>query len=57
MVPRDLLRKAAGLTAAFAAGLALALGGCGDDDNGEGAPTTTRDVPTMVMTHDTTTNG
>jgi hypothetical protein len=56
VVPRDLLKKAAALTAVFAGGLALALGGCGEDDTGEGV-TTTRDTPTMVMTHGTTTNG
>jgi hypothetical protein len=57
VVPRDLLKKAAALTAVFAGGLALALGGCGEDDTGEGGVTTTRDTPTMVMTHGTTTNG
>jgi len=57
VVPRDLLKKAAALTAVSAGGLALALGGCGEDDTGEGGVTTTRDTPTMVMTHGTTTNG
>jgi hypothetical protein len=42
-------RKLLGLLAIFAAGLALALGGCGSDDNGGGGggtttnPTTTED--------------
>jgi hypothetical protein len=36
MVSRDLLRRAVLLAAVFAAGLALALGGCGSDDNGGG---------------------
>ena len=43
-------RKLLGLLAVFAAGLALALGGCGSDDNGGGDgggettnPTTTQD--------------
>jgi hypothetical protein len=56
MVPRDLLTKAALLTATFPAGLGLALGGCGsDDDNGGGG--TTSDFTTekdLTTTADTT---
>lgn len=46
MVSRNLLTKAALLAAIFAAGLALALGGCGDDNNGGGGGTTTEQTTT-----------
>jgi hypothetical protein len=36
MVPRDLLKKAAFLAALLGAGLALGLGGCGEDNGGGG---------------------
>jgi hypothetical protein len=51
-----LARKALGLLAVFAAGLALALGGCGDDDD-ESGDTTTFDTTTDVTTLDATTTG
>lgn len=58
MVPRDLLTKAALLTATFLTGLGLALGGCGsDDDNGGGGGGTTSDLTTekdLTTTVDTT---
>jgi hypothetical protein len=55
-------KKALGLVAAFAAGLTLAVGGCGDyDDNGGGTTvtiTTTNDTTTEgTTTEGTTTNG
>jgi hypothetical protein len=40
MVPRNLLKRAALLAAVFAAGLALAVGGCGEDNGGGGGGTT-----------------
>jgi hypothetical protein len=56
MVSRDLLTKATVLTAAFVAGLALALGGCGEDSGGT-TVTVTRTVTTGTTTNGTTTNG
>ena len=53
MVSRDLLTKATGLTAAFVAGLALALGACGEDSGG----TTVTVTRTVTTTNGTTTNG
>jgi hypothetical protein len=40
MVPRDLLKRAVLLAAVFAAGFALALGGCGENNGGGGGGTT-----------------
>ena len=40
MVSRDLLKRTAFLAAVFAAGFALALGGCGEDNGGGGGGTT-----------------
>jgi hypothetical protein len=54
MVSRDLLTKTTGLTAAFVAGLALALGGCGEDSGGT-TVTVTRTVTTGTTTTGTTT--
>lgn len=50
MVPRDLLTKAALLTATFLAGLGLALGGCGSDDDGGGGGTTPKEPTTTADT-------
>jgi hypothetical protein len=52
MVSRNLLTKAALLAAMFGAGLALALGGCGDEGNGGGGGGTTRDTTTEQTTTD-----
>jgi hypothetical protein len=58
MVPRDLLTKAAAMTAMFVAGLVLALAGCGDEDGGGGVTTVTETVTTSgTTTNGTTTNG
>jgi hypothetical protein len=46
MVPRDLLKRAALLAAVFAAGFALALGGCGEDNGGGGGGGTTEQTTT-----------
>jgi hypothetical protein len=46
MVPRDLLTKVALLAAVSAAGLALALGGCGEDNGGGGGGETTEQTTT-----------
>jgi hypothetical protein len=46
MVSRGLLRRAVLLAAVFAAGLALALGGCGGDDDGGGGGATTEQTTT-----------
>jgi hypothetical protein len=51
MVSRDLLTKAALLAAIFGAGLALALGGCGED-NGGGGGGTTGDTTEQTTTDD-----
>jgi hypothetical protein len=46
MVPRDLLKKAGLLAAMLVAGLALALGGCGEDNGGGGGGGTTEQTTT-----------
>jgi hypothetical protein len=57
MVSRDLLKKAAALSALFVAGLVLALAGCGDEDGGGGVTTITETVTTSgTTTNGTTTN-
>jgi hypothetical protein len=46
MVPGDLLKRAALLAAVLVAGLALAVGGCGEDNGGGGGGGTTEQTTT-----------